>query len=195
MRLNFFKTASLAVIFSLSSLAAQAAWQLDNAQSRLSYISIKKGDIAEINHFTTLSGEVDDKGQATLSIQLGSVKTQVDIRDQRMRDILFKTNLFPAAEFSAQLEVDKLEQLAVGAMLTLTVEGTFSLHGIEQKMPAELAVSKLNEQTLQVSSYAPLVVDARHFQLAQGIEKLRELAGLPSISMAVPVSFVLIFKQ
>ncbi len=188
------QTLTLSLIISFSSFTAQAAWQLDNTQSRLSYISIKKGDVAEINHFTTLSGRLDEQGKATLSIQLDSVKTQVDLRDERMRTVLFETSKFSQAQFSAQFDLHKLQQLAVGSMMVLRLEGEFSLHGIQQKMPAELAVSKLSEHRLQVSSYAPLVLDANYFQLAQGVEKLRELAGLPSISMAVPVSFVLIFK-
>jgi len=194
MYIHSLRTVGLAFILGVSSYAAQAAWQLDNDQSRVSYISIKTGDIAEINHFTQLKGTVDDNGKANLSIDLNSVKTNIDIRDERMRNILFETTNFPAAEFSVQLDAEKLKQLAVGSMITMAVEGEFSLHGVKQKMPTELAVSKLGDKTLQVSSYAPVVVDARNFKLAQGIEKLRELAGLPSISMAVPVSFVLTFK-
>ncbi len=189
-----FKTISLALMLGLCSHAAQAAWQLDNEQSRLSYISIKKGDVAEINYFSQLSGTVDDSGHARLSIDLNSVRTNIDIRDERMRDIFFETRHFPKAEFSTQLDVEKLKNLAVGSMITMTLEGEFSLHGVKQKMPTELAVSKLSETTLQVSSYAPMVLDAGHFKLAQAVEKLREIAGLPSISMAVPVSFVLTFK-
>lgn len=188
------QTLSIALILGISSYAAQAAWQLDNEQSRISYISIKKGDVAEINHFTQLSGSVDDSGKATLSIDLNSVKTNIEIRDERMRTLLFDTANFPTAEFSTQLDMEKLQKLAVGSMMTLSLEGEFSLHGVTQKMPAELAVSKLGDSTLQVSSYAPIVIDARHFQLAEGVEKLREMAGLPSISMAVPVNFVLTFK-
>jgi len=38
-------------------------------------------------------------------------------------------------------------------------------------------------------------VNASQVGLLAGIEKLRELAGLPSISPAVPVTFSLIFEQ
>jgi hypothetical protein len=36
-------------------------------------------------------------------------------------------------------------------------------------------------------------VDAAKFGLSDGVEKLREIAGLDSISHAVPVSFVMTF--
>ena len=69
------KTISLAILLGFSSHAF-SAWTLDNANSRLNFISIKKGDIAEIHHFTQLSGQVDDSGKANLEINLGSVENQ-----------------------------------------------------------------------------------------------------------------------
>ena len=110
-----------------------------------------------------------------------------------MQNILFETVNFPSANFSAQLDMKKLKAQAVGSMMVLPVTGEFKLHGVTQKLDVQLAVSKLNDNTLQVSSYAPLVIDANSFQLTQGVEKLREIAGLPSISKAVPVSFILTF--
>jgi hypothetical protein len=42
-----------------------------------------------------------------------------------------------------------------------------------------------------VVSAHPVILNADNYKLAKGIEKLRELASLPSISHAVPVSFYL----
>jgi hypothetical protein len=41
----------------------------------------------------------------------------------------------------------------------------------------------------------PIVVTADEFGLQAGIEALREVAGLPSISRAVPISFTVLFDQ
>jgi hypothetical protein len=46
-----------------------------------------------------------------------------------------------------------------------------------------------------VSSRKPVIVNAASVDLADGIEALREVANLPSISKAVPVSFVLTFEE
>ena len=40
-----------------------------------------------------------------------------------------------------------------------------------------------------------VVVQAGDYALATAVEKLREIAGLPSISTAVPVTFALEFSQ
>jgi hypothetical protein len=39
----------------------------------------------------------------------------------------------------------------------------------------------------------PIIVNAGSLNLVEGVEALRESAGLPSISKAVPVTFVLQF--
>ena len=48
---------------------------------------------------------------------------------------------------------------------------------------------------LRVDTLAPIIVKADAFALVDGIESLREIAGLPSISRSVPVSFSLLFSQ
>jgi hypothetical protein len=58
-----------------------------------------------------------------------------------------------------------------------------------------LTVAKLGRQRLLVTSERPLLLNAADVGLADGVERLREIAGLPSISPAVPVSFVLLFES
>ncbi|MDZ4139430.1 MAG: YceI family protein, partial [Erythrobacter sp.] len=43
----------------------EGAWTLDPADSRLSYVSIKAGEIAEANRFDSLAGSVAADGTAT----------------------------------------------------------------------------------------------------------------------------------
>jgi len=46
-----------------------------------------------------------------------------------------------------------------------------------------------------VNTIKPIMLDAFDFGLSEGVTKLMEVAKLPSISTAVPVSFSLIFKR
>jgi hypothetical protein len=48
---------------------------------------------------------------------------------------------------------------------------------------------------LQISNARPVVINAGEFELTRGVEKLREIAGLPSISPVVPVQFSLYFVR
>jgi len=174
---------------------ALADWTLNNDASLLSFISIKKGDVAEIHHFNRLEGTLDSAGNAKVVIHLASVDTAIAIRDERMQEMLFETSMFPTAEMVAKVDTMAIENLKIGEMLQQEVGAELSLHGDTQAMQLQVTITKLDSGRLQVASYAPLVVDAGEFGLIQGVEALREVAGLPSISNAVPVTFVIVFDE
>jgi polyisoprenoid-binding protein YceI len=182
----------LTVIISLPSFAV---WQLNNQKSRLSFISVKKTNIAEVHHFKQLSGEFNGNGNVELIIDLSSVDTGIAIRNKRMQKFLFATNLFPQATFSATLHKNTLNSVAVGDSAIMSITGQLNLHGIQQKLTTKVLLAHLNKQQFIVSSIQPIIIQAANFKLAAGIEKLQALAKLPSISKAVPVSFVLTFEK
>lgn len=185
------KTISL-FSFLVAGVSAHAAdWQLDNDQSQLNFISTKKGDVAEVHHFDRLTGSLSDSGAFTVDIDLESVNTNIDIRDQRMREFLFNVVEFPAASLSAQVDPKLVADLSIGMSHTATVDAELSLHGQTQKLSIDVMLTKLSDTKLMLVSAKPLVLNVSDFELVQGVEKLRELAGLPSISHAVPISFYL----
>lgn len=174
---------------------ANAKWQLDNTGSFLSFVSVKKGNIAEAHTFKQLAGNINKQGKATLQIELASVDTLIEIRNERMRNLLFETELFPKALFVADIDMAAVKALANGATKTLTLKGSLALHGNKKDITTEVSVSRLDDNSLLVSSRKPILLNAQDFALEKGVEKLREVALLPSISTAVPVSFTLLFKQ
>jgi polyisoprenoid-binding protein YceI len=179
----------------LIAIPAQAAWRLNNDQSILSFISIKASDIAEVHHFNTLAGMIEDDGSVNVEIELASVDTLIPIRDQRMREVLFETNAFPIATVTAKIDPALAENLRAGEVTTVTAEVLVELHGEAAPMVIELDFVSLTDTRILVSSQKPVIVNAGMFNLVDGIEQLRQIAGLPSISKAVPVSFRLIFDQ
>ena len=60
---------------------------------------------------------------------------------------------------------------------------------------ASLRVVKLRGDRLLVTTRAPILVNAAKFELGAGIEKLREIMGLPNIVGTVPVNFALVFRK
>lgn len=176
----------------LISIAANAAdWQLDNTQSKLSFMSIKKQNIAEVHTFGQLSGGLNAAGEFSLNIDLSSVDTNIDIRNDRMKEFLFEIADFPAANIKAKLDADSINAMTVGQQVSDSVTGTLALHGQQQELQFDVVISKLADDKLFVVSSKPVVLTVSDYQLVEGVEKLRELAGLPSISHAVPVSFYL----
>jgi polyisoprenoid-binding protein YceI len=189
------KQISLGVLISIACAPAFGAWTLDGEQSAVSFVSTKAINVAEVHRFGELDGSVDDSGKVSISISLASVDTGIELRDDRMRGMLFDTAQYSAAEVTAQVDIDTVRDLAAGQSVDMTIEGNLALHGEARPLMMEVVVTRSGENRLLVVSKKPVVVNAPEFQLAEGVEALREIAGLPSISLAVPVSFVLAFDS
>lgn len=172
-----------------------ASWTLDNNASQVSFVSVKAGDAGEAHRFTQISGSLAADGTATVSIDLASVDTMIPIRDERMREMLFETALFPSATLSTGIDMKTLGAIGTGESMIMTVTLSLDLHDRKIALPAEMIVARLGHHRLMISSRKPVIVNAASVGLADGIEALREIAKLPAISKAVPVSFVLTFDE
>ena len=170
-------------------------WTLDAAGSDLNYVTIKAGEIAEVNSFETLSGGVTADGAATVTIDLASVSTGVDIRDERMRDIFFVVADNPSATVTATIDPASFEALKVGESMATTLDGTLALKGAQAPFQAEVTVTRTGPDRVTATSAKPVIVEAGALGLTDGLAQLQELAGLPSITPAVPVTFALTFTR
>jgi polyisoprenoid-binding protein YceI len=179
----------------LVAIPAQAAWELDGDKSAVSFVSTKAINVAEVHKFVDLSGGIESNGQVNIAIGLASVDTGIELRDDRMRDMLFETGTFGMASISAKVDGGKLDGMEPGSSVDMTVEGVLSLHGESRPLVIEAVVARVGDHSLLVTSKKPVIINAPEYKLGEGVEALREIAGLPSISLAVPVSFVLAFNQ
>lgn len=173
---------------SLLSATAYADWVLDNNKSALYFVSIKNQNNAETHTFKTLSGTIDNNGTGSLSIDLTSVDSNIAIRNQRLRELLFMTDKFATTTVSIDLRTTGIK---AGIQ---TINATLELHGVKKDIPATLAVTLVNN-SIEVATVAPIILSAADFGLDGGITTLREIASLQSISNAVPVTFFLSFTQ
>jgi hypothetical protein len=181
------------LLLACAALPAQADWYLDGESSRLSFISSKNGNVSEVQRFLVLHGQVQPKGLARLEVELESINSGIPLRDERMRAELFDIKQFAEATITAQLDLIPIQDLANGAQLELRLPVTVDLHGKQHEYNAQLLASLLDERRFQVVTLEPVVLNAADFDLAPGLEKLRNLAGLSAISLSVPVNAVLIF--
>lgn len=188
-RQKIFTKITLLAVTTLTVLTANADWQLDPAASDLYFMSIKATHVGEVHSFDTLSGKVDEKGAASLTIDLASVATLIPIRDQRMRDILFQVDRYPTATVATQIELDTLVTMPTGSEIDIELEADLKFKGNTSQIMTKVKVSKLNEQKITVRTIAPVVLSAGQLQVTEGLEKLREIAGLPNISFTIPVTF------
>jgi polyisoprenoid-binding protein YceI len=199
MRLNLSAVRAAAVAAAALPLLfappAQAQWQLDNEASDLRFVTTKNTNFAEVQQFKKMSGEITSAGAVSFTIDLRSVETQIPIRNERLQNLLFDVDQYPTATWTGFDEFSSLANLPIGASKDFEVNGKLTLHGKTQEAKASLRVVRLNEERLQVTTRAPILVSANQFDLVAGIEKLRELMGLPNIIGTVPVNFALTFKK
>jgi polyisoprenoid-binding protein YceI len=191
---SLLKTALTLATTLLLSTAAQAHWSMDNEASQLSFITVKAEHVAEVHTFDMLSGSIDDSGRVEITIELASVNTMIDIRNERMQSMLFETSMFPDATVVGNIDLDALTAMEAGATETMAVEFELSLHGSNTSLATDLMVVRTTDGVV-ASTLKPVIVQADSVGLVAGVEKLREVAGLPSISRAVPVSFTVVFSQ
>ncbi len=173
----------------------EGAWSVDSEASELSYVTIKADEIAEVNTFENVTGTVSADGSASIEIDLSSVSTGVDIRDERMRDIFFVVADNPTATVTASIDPAAFEALGVGDSASSELEGTLTLKGVEAPFATTVTVTRAGPDRVLAVSDAPVIVEASRLELTDGLAELQELAGLPSITPVVPVTFSLAFQR
>jgi len=173
--------------------AAWAQWDLDNERSSVNFVSIKNGNVGEMHGFGSLVGFISEDGSVQIDIDLNSVETQIEIRNERMRETLFDTAKFPTAKVTAEVEPALVSAAAGGAFVTTEVEVTLSLHGMSKTLRVPVVVVGGSGGALQVFSARPVLLGVADFGLQGGVAALAEIAGLSSISHSIPVTLHLVF--
>ena len=171
------------MILLLISSPAWSNWEVANG-SIIQFISIKNNAVGELSQFESVVGSVTDEGQVDIRVALNAVETNVGIRNERMKELLFEVGLFPEAKITAQLAPS-----AVSATQSHIIETTLAidLHGQVVNRTATLQVAP-NEQGLSVVSVEPILLTASEFGLESGVAALQSIAGLAAISRVIPVT-------
>lgn len=187
-------SSSAIVSSSSSSVANNISWDLDSTTSYLNFVTTKNLHNVEIHTFGTLTGSISTAGVATVTIDMNSVSTGVALRDQRVRDLLFQTATYPTATITVNVPSSLLSTLAAGQTTQTDLSANVNLHGVSATVTTRVSVQRLSSSRVLVQSMAPVVTRAADFNLTDGVEALRSIVNLTSISAAVPVDFALVFN-
>ena len=189
------RIASAALALCLSTPALAAGWSVDPGPSKIVFGSVKAGNAGESHSFPGVTGHVGEDGTATVEIDVTTVDTGIEIRDERMQEQVFRPERFPKATVRAKIDLDKLSDLDPGATTTLTTEATLGFLGREVPLTADLFVAPLGEDRVLVTSDALLMLATEELGIDKGIDALQEIAGLPSITRVTPVAVRLVFSR
>lgn len=187
---TWFAIAAVAAL-GFAAPAVAESWTLDGDKSHLAFGSIKSNSFGEVHSFGELSGTVAADGKAEILIDLASVETNIDIRNERLTEHVFKG--IATANLSAAIDMSEVDTLAVGASTTTYADVTLSLLGTELSVDADLFVMRLSEKQVMVTTNDMAFFSTEDAGIDAGIDTLKELANLESITRAVPVTARFIF--
>ena len=190
--------AGLSVLAACSQPQAEenaGGWTIVEAESTLTFDTVKNGDIDETHELSGISGFSDADGSIRITLDLNSVETFIDIRNERMREHLFQTSENPVAEVRAEYDLSTLEDMAVGASLDVGLPFILTMRGVAVDFSADVRITRLDADRVRVQSAQPVQISALALDLMDGIDTLQELTGLDSIARQVPVSFVIEFER
>lgn len=185
----------LTTVVATDDILSPQAYVLDANQSSLYFVSTKQTHTLETHYFATLSGGITESGEAKLSINLNSVDTGITIRNERLRNLLFETATYSEATVSLPVNVDGLDNISSGETQTQLISASLDLHGITTVVDTEVMITKLSDNQLIVQNISPILINAQSHDLTAGIDALRSIANLDSISYTVPVNFTLFFTR
>lgn len=188
---NFKTLAAIACLSFTATGAVAESWTLDPALSKIAFGSVKNEYVGEIHSFGQISGSVNADGIVNVSLDLGSVETLIDIRNERMVEYVFDN--VPNAEITAEVEMGDLTGLAVGEATTTEAFATLSLIGQEIDMDAEFFVIRLSDSRVMVTTDSMVMLSTDSAGIDAGIDTLQEIAGLDSITRVSPVTMRLVF--
>lgn len=190
---NCIKIIAIASAFAVAGFSNAQAWELDGAASKVSFGSVKKDKIGEVHSFENLSGSVSPEGDVSVEIDLTSVQTNIDIRNERMMKYVFGDAT--SAKLNAKVDMRELDAMEVGSSTVLDVEGTLSFLGLDVPIESEMFVAKLSETQVLVTTNDMIFVGTEDLGITAGIDKLMELAKLPGITRTSPIVLRLMFNN
>ncbi|KAF1052371.1 MAG: hypothetical protein GAK43_01956 [Stenotrophomonas maltophilia] len=183
------------VLLLVISPLASAEWQLEGDVSRISFVSVTRGKIAEVQRFKGLTGQIDDQGGVRLVVPLAQVDSGLAMRDEHLRNEFFQIERFPEATISSQIDLSRFAELKPGQSQQEKVDFDLDLHGESRRLKAEVLITRSGEERIQVTMLEPLVLKLIDFDLEERLGPLQALSKVPTIVPEVPVYAQLSFRQ
>jgi len=189
--MNILKITSLAFFLLLINTAtfAGSSYVIDSEFSSVNFSVTKKQYIIEPAVFQDVEGSIDEKGNLNISIDINSVDSSNPIRDNRLIDLFFQADFFPAAIVTAKID-DKILN-SKETLQIVKIAATLEFFETKKDISLDVMVAKMGNNII-VTSLKPIIVNAKMFNVpSENLNALSKVCGGITISDIVPVNFVL----
>ncbi|WP_245184783.1 hypothetical protein [Halomonas salinarum] len=180
--------ASLA-LFTLLSLPAQAAWQLEPERSTVEATVVEitpSGPVPHQHRVRALAGNISEDGTLRLPLRLN----QTDVLDRlgSMPIWLKGVTETPLATLVTKLPPARLNALAVGESFTDTLLFTVDAEGVDREEPLALRFTRESDSRIRVATAERVAVDGRELMANPTLRTVLLLLGYEQIGDEVPMS-------
>ena len=177
----------------IANAGGHAAWTSVSDQSSIAFGSIKKDVAGEVNHFENVMATVSEDGKVEIKIDLTSLETNIDIRNERMAEHVFKGNA--EATIVGEIDMDEVKEIAPGDTGLVDIEAVLMLAGLEVEIEAEMLVAPLSPNRVLVTTSDFIFVSTADLGIDEGVDMLMSLAKLPGITRTTPISVRMVFEK
>lgn len=193
---NIIHILSIFCLFSLSLSinAAHHEWNLSTKESKISYGSIKKNTVGEVNHFKTISGNINKDGKVEVNIDLSSIETYIKIRNERMLKHVFNI-ASPNATLTANIDMNEIKSLAIGDTILIDTAGILSILGNDIEIDTTFFIARLSENRMAAITDEMIMLKTATLGVDAGIDILMKLAKLNDITRVSPVNLRFVFEK
>ncbi|MFK8033735.1 MAG: YceI family protein [Hyphomicrobiales bacterium] len=171
-----------------------STWKSVPEESSIAFGSVKKDTVGEVHHFETVNGTVADSGEISITIDLASVETNIDIRNERIAKHVFQDGAATAV-ISGTIGMEEVNALKAGETAIVDIEAKLAFAGGETDIEAEMLVARLSENRVLVTTADFIMMPTADLGIDEGVNMLMKLAKLPGITRVTPVAVRLVFQK
>jgi polyisoprenoid-binding protein YceI len=180
------------LLSSLSFAESFTDWALLSDSANFTIGTTKNETITEVHKLQKVEGFVRNNGNARVSVNLLSIDTGIEIRDERMQAMLFTTAT--QAVYSATVDMEKFRKLEAGDSKDFQLQGSLEMNDRSAVIPVATKITRLDSGNYQIKTVSANKIDVGKFGFSGGIEQLRAVANLKNISPIVTFEFKLEFE-
>ena len=173
------------------SNSALADWTAVYENSVITFVSTKQSHIREVHQIQSFDVSIVEQKQITIQLDLSSIESGIPIRNERMRDMLFDVANFRYATLSFSLP-ESLD--SISGTQRVQLDADLELKGKSATIQLDLLLTA-NDNLVTASLLKPVIVTAQQFELQEGVDALKKIAGLTSIGYSVPVQATITLKK
>ena len=192
--MKFISRAIFATTLLLAAPAFAGDWKSIESESSIAFGSVKKDTVGEVHHFNKVSGTVSESGELKITIDLASVETNIDIRNERITNHVFQEGK-ATATLSGEIDIAEVNSMKIGETKIMEIEANLSFIGIDNEIEANMLVARLGENRVLVTTSDFIMLSTEDLGINAGVDKLMELAKLPSITRVTPIAARMVFEK